>query len=121
MGKINKGMKSELKTIWENIKEMLNVVCEDDGLSDAEKKRAWDIFSIGTDYDGYIDPIDPYPTALNFKNFRKDLHDIIQKELDENSGAACLKVLDDKLTPMIAVDKICWRNARDFVIRNYPE
>jgi microsomal dipeptidase-like Zn-dependent dipeptidase len=121
MGKIDKGMKSELKTVWENIKEMLNVICEDDELSDAEKKQAWDIFSIGTDYDGYIDPIDPYPTALNFRNFRKDLLDIIQKEMDENSDTACLKVLDDKLTPMIAVDKICWRNARDFVLENYPE
>jgi hypothetical protein len=41
--------------------------------------------------------------------------------MKSNSPAECLKLLDDDLTPMVAVDKICWRNARDFVLANYPE
>jgi len=120
MGKSEKGMKSEPETVWENIKAMLEVISSTPGLSIKEKKRAWDLFSIGTDYDGYIDPIDKYPTAIHFRNFRKDLVEMIEKEMKTDSPPECIKLLDDKLTPMVAADKICWQNARDFVITNYP-
>ncbi len=33
----------------------------------------WDIFSIGTDFDGFIDPVDSYPSPLSFAALEKDL------------------------------------------------
>lgn len=121
MGKIGKGMKNEPRTVWENIKAMLNVICDDPDLSIDEKKRAWDLFSIGTDYDGYIDPVDDYPTSIQFRDFRKDLVTLIEEDLKGNETSSCLAMLDKELTPMIAVDKICWRNAREFTLKHYPD
>lgn len=44
------------------------------------KKSAWDILSLGTDYDGMIAHIDSYPDAASLPHLREDLVDFIERK-----------------------------------------
>ncbi len=73
----------------------------------------WDTISIGTDFEGYIDPLDPYPTAMEFKNFAEDLKGGLY-QLKKRSP-----FLFGDLEVEEIIQKISFGNAYQFLIKHF--
>lgn len=58
-----------IKLVWANIFQ---------GVRALGTQEAWNIFSIGSDYDGLINHLDEYPLASNFNTLRKDMLDFLK-------------------------------------------
>lgn len=80
----------------------------------AKSVRIWDSLALGTDFDGVIDPMDPYATALDFPNFREDLIRFFESQLQENYRFYFLENASRAYIRKI-VDKICGGNAYRFM------
>jgi len=86
-----------------------------------DEKRAWDIISIGSDFDGMIDTLDNYYSATNFINLKNDL-----KAYIDNCGNLThisidneeFKYLKFNYTTNEILDKIFHTNAIEF-LRKY--
>ena len=76
------------------------------------KEKVVDLFALGTDFDGYIDPLDKYPTVLEFE----DLREALIKKIDQDEQKDKLLF---ELETIEFVNKICFNNAYDFVLRNF--
>ena len=75
-----------------------------------DKHTIWDCLCLGTDYDGLIDPVSCYPTALDLGRFAQDLEERLEKIKHTRQIASIgVKTL---------VEKICWRNAYDLAMRH---
>ncbi len=75
-------------------------------------KGIWDIFALGSDFDGVIDPLDKYPTAAQVPLLAEDLTFALKSDSrfkKYNFGYAAHQV----------VEKIFFTNVFDFLIRNY--
>ena len=82
--------------------------------ADLENPTAiWDTISIGTDFEGYIDPLDPYPTAMEFKNFAEDLKGGLN-QLKKRSP-----FLFGDLEVEDVIEKISFGNAYQFLIKHF--
>lgn len=57
-----------IKLVWANIFQ---------GVRALNTKKAWDLFAIGSDYDGLINHLDEYPTSANLNTLRKDMMDFL--------------------------------------------
>lgn len=79
----------------------------------AEPQRIWDELSIGTDFDGFIDPLFGYSTVLDFPNFEKDLVESLEEMKKAHPGWFI------GLDAPKAARKICYENAHDFILRHY--
>ncbi|MBN2173619.1 MAG: hypothetical protein JW731_05785 [Bacteroidales bacterium] len=99
--------------IWQNMKACMMAVLNSTENNLPPKENAVNMICIGTDFDGYIDPVNKYPTVLEFDQFRKDLIQVIANDPDKD------KLLFNKYTPEDLVDKICFGNAYDFVVKNF--
>jgi hypothetical protein len=79
----------------------------------ANPHRIWEELSIGTDFDGFIDPLFGYSTVLDFPDFENDLIESLKdmKKLHPE----WFTTIDEKT----AARKICFENARDFVLKHY--
>ena len=73
----------------------------------------WDIITIGTDFEGYINPLDPYSTALDFQDFSIDLSKALGKLKKQNN------FLFGDLEPEQITDKICFSNAYNFLVKHF--
>ncbi len=108
-----------IQLIWENIEGIVLSAYENPNLTDEQKPQIWRSLTLGTDFEGLIDPVNAYPTALEYEKFGNDLVEVIDKaRLDPNAKhLAHLKSLEqvEKL-----VDDFCYNNAEAFVIENYP-
>jgi hypothetical protein len=84
--------------------------------SEAGKMSFWHCISIGSDFDGGIDPINPYPTAIEFTKFKTDLKQEIlnwgQAELNNFKIAGKVDEI---------VHRICFQNAVDFLQKHFPK
>ncbi len=98
--------------VMRHIFAMVDVVMLDQRYSDEEKRKVWDCVALGTDYDGLIDPLTRYPTAMSLPRFADDLRAFLTRyrhtRFIENIGV-------EKL-----VDKICFSNIEAFTHRNMP-
>lgn len=83
----------------------------DDRLSDETRRTIWDCVCIGSDYDGFIDPLGCYPTALSLQEFAEDLRSAL-------SAVKHTRMID-ALGVDALVDKVCWRNAHAFLQRHF--
>ena len=84
----------------------------DERRSDDDRVKVWDRICLGTDYDGLIDPFNPYPTALSLDRFADDL----REQLAKVSHTRMIEAIGvDEL-----VEKICWKNAYEFTRRVLP-
>ena len=77
-------------------------------------EQIWKTITIGTDYEGFIDPVDPYPTVLSFDSFQNDLEGELRK-WRKDSRAALL----GNLNVEEIIEGICFRNAYDFVKQHF--
>ncbi|MCS5489612.1 hypothetical protein [Algoriphagus limi] len=109
-----------IQLIWENIEAVLKSAYKNPNLSPSEKAQIWKSITIGTDFEGLIDPVDPFPTALEFDSFSKKLaSEIDSARLEANKPhLAHLKTKEDVEK---AVDDFCFNNASNFVKENYPK
>ncbi len=73
----------------------------------------WDIFCIGSDYDGFIDPLDSYPSPLTMPQLEKDLHQEFAYNPQYNK--LHLRINAQELT-----QKIMYKNINDFLLRWLP-
>lgn len=108
-----------IQLIWENIEGIAKSAYNNSNLTEQEKPQIWKSLTIGTDFEGLIDPVNPYPTALEYGLFANNLvFEIDQaRKNPDNKHLAHIKSREDaeKL-----VDDFCYNNAEDFVKANYP-
>jgi len=108
-----------IQLLWENMKGIVSGVYSNENLTDDQKSQIWKSMTIGTDFEGLIDPTDFYPTALEFEIFANNLVFEIDQERQKSKSLflAHLKSREDceKL-----VDDFCFTNAENFVLRNFP-
>jgi len=98
--------------LWRQFTGMVDVVMADDRLDPADKVRIWDRICIGTDFDGFMHPVPPYPTVLEFQDFADDLAELLHQHRHTRMIA---RIGVDTL-----VEKIAWRNAYDFTRLHLP-
>ena len=98
--------------IARNILGMVKAVVTSDDVDDSEKVRVWDIISIGSDFDGMINPVDSFIVADEFRDLRSALKKYMPQLEDFNLCSQGLSIND-------ILDKIMYDNVLDFVVRNY--
>lgn len=69
---------NSIDLIWKNLKAMIDAILESDQLDSTAKANCWNYFSLGTDFEGYIDPTQDYGNALLFDEFEEDLVDKLE-------------------------------------------
>lgn len=112
---------NSIKSMWNNVKAVMSIIYKEAAvLPITERRKAWDILAIGTDFDGYIDPISDYKTAIELKDFKKDLLHVIKEEAAKKHPLPCVADFDEDFTPEMVVNKICYDNALAFTLKHYP-
>jgi microsomal dipeptidase-like Zn-dependent dipeptidase len=122
-------------SFWNNLKGMLDVICAA-GAKDLngvtysleDKKRAWKMFTIGSDFDGFVDPPNGIESArfyartpgLNNISLRQKLIDTIWAT-KANQNVSCVNILENRAEVEQAVDGFCYGNAKRFLLEHYPE
>lgn len=98
--------------LFQQILGVVDVVMARDDISTKEKARIWDCICLGTDFDGLIDPVSAYPTALNLDDFASDL----RRDLEEIQHTRQIA----KIGVDAIVDKIAYKNILDFTKTHLP-
>lgn len=91
---------------------VVDVIMLDDRLEQEQKRSIWDCICLGTDFDGFIHPVECYPTALELGSFREDLR---RRLLEKRHTRMIDEIGVDRL-----VDKICFDNATNFAKKHLP-
>ncbi len=97
------------KQISENIIHIAKAVI-DSNLQN--KQNVWNMFSIGSDFDGFINPVDAYITTKDYNDLKKHLIRAFKENsfLNEHSFG----ITANELT-----DKFMYKNARDFLKKHF--
>ncbi|MEQ9466083.1 MAG: hypothetical protein RLN88_01655 [Ekhidna sp.] len=103
---------NSIDLIWKNLKAMVDEILASDQLDLNQKAKCWSIFTLGTDFEGYIDPTQDYGNSLLFDDFEHDLFQRM-KTLSEIDGAKYH--LQDEAAVETAVRGICFENAHQFL------
>ncbi len=90
----------------------VDVVLRDRSLDDEARARIWDCISLGTDYDGAIQPLAAYATVADLPALAADL----RTEFEEHASARLIGAIGVD----VLLEKILWRNAHDFARRHLP-
>jgi len=112
-------LQNNILALWKNIKGVVEVIYKDNNIAQADKKKIWNCITIGTDFEGLIDPINKYNSTLDFKTFREDFIHVIDTERI-NKTTPAVGDFASRAQVEAAVDKFCFGNAEEFVVRNYP-
>lgn len=109
-----------IQLLWENIEGIVKSAFGNKNLSEEEKPNIWKCITIGTDLEGLIDPVSPYPTVLEFEVFAGNLIFEIEQARKGNAPKhlAHLKSVDDVRK---TVEDFCFNNAAKFVKLHYPD
>lgn len=94
--------------ILDNILQMVKYLSNNTEINGIEKSKIWDLFAIGSDFDGIINPVDPFPTAF----YLNDLHRTIVRLLKNN---ILFEQLSFNYTAEEIADKICFKNVFEFL------
>ncbi len=107
---------NSIDLIWKNLKAMVDTILDSNRLDAGTKAKCWNYFTLGTDFEGYIDPTQDYGNALLFDDFENDL-------IEKLDG---LRVLDGNryhLTSKKEVEdvarSICFENANRFLAQHF--
>lgn len=95
---IKKQRKLYAQLFWDNAFQFVKAV---------DKKSGWDMIAVGTDFDGSITHMEPYPTAADLPQFQQDLLTFLEEKKYQQS-------LWFGYTPKEIVDKMMYGNAMDF-------
>lgn len=108
-----KGVKWE-RLVSDNIYRFIKAVSPEQQLFQSENS-IWKCICIGSDFDGGIDPPNPYPTSVEFEKLRKDLIEEMKKWTDLSDFGLTSENID------LAVDAVCFDNLFNFVKRVHPQ
>lgn len=124
---------NNIECLWNNIKAFADAIIDSDNIPFNNKKDVWDILCIGSDFEGYIDPVDDYSTALKVGFFQRDLIIRITQDLFAGGQTLPLKQADGSIAMVPAneryflssqadvakvVAKICFENAKTFAVKH---
>lgn len=99
------------RVVLRHILAIVDVIMLDDRIPSEAKPSIWSTICLGTDYDGMIDPLAPYPTALDLDTFADDLRDqLVQIAHTRHIEAIGVEEL---------VEDICWRNTSRWLRRHW--
>lgn len=105
--------------LWENIEAIAKAAFRNPNLTETEKKSIWKHLTIGTDFEGLIDPPNHYPSVLEFPLFAGNLiFEIEQSRKDKK--AKHLSHLKNRKDVEELVADFCYNNAERFVKANFP-
>ncbi len=85
-----------------------------ENLSHFKKSNIWTVLCLGTDYEGYVDPLDDFPTILEFDKLEETINSIIEDFINE--GKKETYFLND---PSTIAYKICKDNVMTFLKVNF--
>jgi len=97
-----------------NIVAFVNA-CIDSTLS--QPYRAWDCIGLGSDFDGFIDPVDPFATSERFGYCMSEILKLFEAMGEPTKRY--LGLLRNPYTPGEVIEKIAYKNAFDFTTRNF--
>ncbi|HSG68639.1 MAG TPA: hypothetical protein VK994_08030, partial [Bacteroidales bacterium] len=106
-----------LRKFWtqqmlEHILGIVKVVVDDDSIAQEEKVKIWNMLSIGTDFDGMINPEDGFITAEEFADFREMALELLPQQNDVDRLLLGLSAEE-------AIDKFTFDNAVSFARMYY--
>lgn len=118
--KTSEKKRNSIQLIWENLEGFVKSAYSNPNLTDAEKASIWKCLTIGTDFEGLIDPVNPFPTVLSFESMAKQLVEVIDLARKDPKAT---HLAHFKTTADVEkwVDDFCFGNAETFVLENYPE
>mgnify|MGYP005839239127 CR=1 FL=1 len=93
-----------------HICKMAEVIINDPSIED--KSFVWNLFAIGSDFDGFINPVNSFASALQFR----DLEMYLIYAFEENRF---FKLFMDKISAYEVVRKIMFENAYNFTSKHY--
>ena len=114
------GGRNSIVAVWANVRAVVHAVYTDPQLADGDKQRIWTCLSLGSDFGGWIDPINDYATLLRYGRLREDLIAAIRRERTLAHPTPAVAHLDTEAKIAAAVDALCYGNAEAFVRRHYP-
>ncbi len=77
-------------------------------------KNVWDLFALGSDFDGLINPLNRYPTARYFQKLVKEFNTAL-------SYSYRFRKYNFGYKPIDITRKIFWQNALDFTLKNFVD
>lgn len=92
-----------MKLIWDNLFQVIRAT---------NSKSGWDVFTLGTDYDGAINHVEFYDDATKLPNLYKDMYEYLDRTKYE-------KKLWHGYKPEELLDKLFRSNAMDFLEKNF--
>ncbi len=99
----NEVKKAYLKLFWDQLFHAVKSIGE---------KTAWDIFAIGSDFDGSINHIESYDGSDKIPNLKQDLYKyLVTNKYNQNLWYG--------YKPEELIDKVFRKNAMDFLERNF--
>ncbi|MEY3983348.1 MAG: hypothetical protein RL160_905, partial [Bacteroidota bacterium] len=101
--------------LWQNLHGMLEGILKHPKLNTSEKQNLWNLFSLGSDFDGYIDPLNKYATVLDYPALEQDLARNIQQVIFDSNRSQDYFVPAGENAESLA-RKICFDNAYNFVV-----
>jgi microsomal dipeptidase-like Zn-dependent dipeptidase len=117
--KVKTKKRNGIQVIWENIEAIVKSAYTNPNLNESEKLRIWKCLCIGSDFEGLVDPVNSFPTALDFNELAIQLmEEIAQSRI--NSQANHLDYLKSRAEVEKWVDDFCYNNAESFLIEHYP-
>ena len=115
----NNPKRNGIRLIWENIEGIVLAAYSSKNLSAAEKPNIWKCITIGTDFEGLIDPVDPYPTSLHYEQMANNLvFEMDQARKDPKAKHLAHFTSREEVEKW--VDDFCYNNAEAFAVKNYP-
>jgi len=97
------------KQILRNIVGMAYSLITDSEIKD--KENIWNIFAIGSDFDGFIDPVDGFVTSEEFPKLEKFLIRALKSRND-------FKKINFGISAEQIIEKIMYRNTYNFLLEN---
>jgi len=115
-----KKLKDELKDVYieviaANIFHIIKV---------CNSKKAWDMITLGTDFDGMIDGIDEYIGVDDFPKLADDLQIFIESDKDILEGGISLQTKRELMfgfSTKEIIEKIMYKNAQNFLEKYFHD
>ncbi len=113
-----KTSRNGIQLIWDNINAIIESAYKN--LPENEAQKIWKCLTIGTDFEGLIDPPNPYSTVLEFKVFAGNLIFEIEqaRKIGNPKHLSHFKNVDEVRA---AIEDFCFNNASNFVKKHFPD
>jgi hypothetical protein len=100
------------KQFARNLLGIVEAVIHSGSIDEAKRKNVWNQISLGTDFDGLINPVDAFIVSDEIKNLREALKQYLPDMPNFEELAQGLGIEE-------ILDKILYNNVLDFVVNNY--